>query len=134
MCPNNDSTEDACVPGTEPAAQETEPLAPPVLKQTKRDAEEGEYSKHFYNPFHQQDCACALSRVRLSATPWAVARQAPLSVGFSRQGYWSGLPRPPPGGLPVSGWNPRLLCLLHWQAVLYHLLNREAWQLQSMGS
>ena len=32
----------------------------------------------------------SLSRVRLCATPWAVARQAPLSMGFSRQEYWSG--------------------------------------------
>ena len=35
-----------------------------------------------------------------SATPWAVACQAPLSMGFSRQEYWSGLPYPPPGALP----------------------------------
>ena len=34
------------------------------------------------------------------ATPWAVAPQAPLSMGFSRQGYWSGLPFPSPGDLP----------------------------------
>ena len=34
------------------------------------------------------------------ATPWTVARQASLSVGFPRQEYWSGLPFPPPGGLP----------------------------------
>ena len=37
------------------------------------------------------------SRVRLFSTPWTVARQAPLSVGFSRQEYWSGLPFPSPG-------------------------------------
>ena len=37
------------------------------------------------------------SRVRLSVTPWTVARQAPLSMGFSRQEYWSGLPLPSPG-------------------------------------
>ena len=43
-------------------------------------------------------CLCyLLSRVRLFATPWTVARQAPLSKGFSRQGNWSGLPFPPPG-------------------------------------
>ena len=36
-------------------------------------------------------------------TPWAVARQAPLSVGFSRQEYWSGLPYPPLGDLPNPG-------------------------------
>ena len=36
------------------------------------------------------------SRVQLFATPWTVAHQAPLSMGFSRQEYWSGLPCPPP--------------------------------------
>ena len=52
---------------------------------------------------------CVLSRftrVRLFATPWTVARQAPLSTGFSRQEYWSGLPCPPPGDLPDSGIIP----------------------------
>ena len=44
-----------------------------------------------------------LSRVRLFATPWTVARQAPLSMGLSRQEYWSGLPFPPPGDLPDPG-------------------------------
>ena len=37
-----------------------------------------------------------LSRVRLLATPWTAAYQAPLSMGFSRQGYWSGVPLPSP--------------------------------------
>ena len=49
---------------------------------------------------------CVLSRVRLSATPWAVARQAPLSMGFSRQEYWSGLTFPSPGDLPNPGIAP----------------------------
>ena len=40
------------------------------------------------------------------ATPWTVARQAPLSMGFSRQEYWSGLPCTPPGGLPDLGIKP----------------------------
>ena len=44
-----------------------------------------------------------LSRVRLFATPWTVACQAPPSLGFSRQGYWSGLPFPSPGDLPNPG-------------------------------
>ena len=39
----------------------------------------------------------SLSHVRLCATPWTAARQSPLSMGFSRQEYWSGLPCPPPG-------------------------------------
>ena len=38
-----------------------------------------------------------LSHVQLFATPWTVALQAPLSMGFSRQEYWSALPCPPPG-------------------------------------
>ena len=40
-------------------------------------------------------------------TPGTVAREAPLSMGFSRQEYWSGLPCPPPGDLPNPGINPR---------------------------
>ena len=44
-----------------------------------------------------------LSRVQLFATPWTVARQAPLSMEFPRQEYWSGLSFPSPGGLPNSG-------------------------------
>ena len=52
-------------------------------------------SKHLLNSY-----------VRLFATPWTVAYQAPLSMGFSRQEYWSGLPFPSPGGLPDSGIEP----------------------------
>ena len=43
-------------------------------------------------------CMCAV--VSDSATPWTVTHRAPLSMGFSRQKYWSGLPCPPPGDLP----------------------------------
>ena len=49
----------------------------------------------------------SLSRVRLFATPWTVAHQAPPSMGFSRQEYWSGLPFPSPGDLPKPGIKPR---------------------------
>ena len=49
----------------------------------------------------------SLSRVQLFATPWTVAHQAHLSVGFSRQEYWSGLPFLSPGGLPDPGIEPR---------------------------
>ena len=48
-----------------------------------------------------------LSRVRLFATPWTVAHQAPLSIGFSRQEHWSVLPFPSPGDLPDPGIEPR---------------------------
>ena len=53
--------------------------------------------------------AKSLSRVQLSVTPWTAACQAPLSLGFSRQGYCSGLPCPPPGHLPNQGLNPALM-------------------------
>ena len=49
----------------------------------------------------------SLSRVRLFVTPWTVAYQAPPSMGFSRQEYWSGLPFPSPGDLPDPGIEPR---------------------------
>ena len=45
----------------------------------------------------------SLSRVRLFVTPWTVAYKAPLSMGFSRHEYWSGLPFPSPGDLPDPG-------------------------------
>ena len=49
----------------------------------------------------------SLSHVRLFATPWTVAFQAPLSMGFSRQEHWSGLPFPSRGDLPDPGIKPR---------------------------
>ena len=48
----------------------------------------------------------SFSRVRLFATPWTVAYQAPPSMGFSRQECWSGLPFPPPGDLSDPGIEP----------------------------
>ena len=69
--------------------------------------------------------ACMLScfsRVRLFVTLWIVARQAPLSMGFSRQGYWSGLPCP-----LTQGSNPHLLCFLHWQVIFTTGATWEAW-------
>ena len=49
----------------------------------------------------------SLSRVWLFATPWTVAHQAPSSIEFSRQEYWSGLPFPSPEDLPGPGIKPR---------------------------
>ena len=49
---------------------------------------------------------CVLDHVRLFVTPWTVAREAPLSMGFPRHEYWSGLPFPPPGNLPDPGVDP----------------------------
>ena len=50
-----------------------------------------------------------------SATPRTVTHQAPLSMGFSRQEYWSGLSCSPSGNLPEPGIEPHLLHFLHWQ-------------------
>ena len=61
--------------------------------------------------------AYSLSRVRLLATPWTVAHQALLSMGFSRQESWSGLSFPSPGDLPDPGIKPSLL---HFRQILYH--------------
>ena len=49
------------------------------------------------------------NHVQLFANPWTVARQAPLSMGFFRQEYWSGLPFPTPGALPDLGIEPTSL-------------------------
>ena len=65
--------------------------------------------KKFPQPHHSKERVCVLchfSRVRLSATPLTVARQAPLSLGFSRQEHWSGWPCPPPRDLPQPGVEP----------------------------
>ena len=86
-----------------------------------------------HTSMHTQWFSC----VQLFVTPWTAACQAPLSKGFSTQGYWSGYPCPPPGDPPNPGIEPRspslqadslpktvypystssdlnLLCLLHW--------------------
>ena len=63
-------------------------------------------------------CVCMLSSfslVQLFATPWTVDHQAPLSMEFSRQEYWSGLPFLASGIFLTQGLNLHLLCLLHWQ-------------------
>ena len=60
----------------------------------------------------------SLSCVRLFATPWTIACQAPSPMGFSRQEYWSGLPFPSPGIILTQGSNPSLP---HCRQTLYHL-------------
>ena len=51
-------------------------------------------------------CGQMPSCVQFFVTPWTVAHQVPLSMGYSRQEYWSGLPFPPPGDLPDPGVEP----------------------------
>ena len=53
----------------------------------------------------------SLSHVQLFVTPWSIAHKAPLSMEFSRQEYWSGLPFPSPGDLPDPGIEPGSLAL-----------------------
>ena len=57
--------------------------------------------------FKKEKKVKSLSRVQLFATPWTGAYQASLSMGFSRQEYWSELPFPSPGDLPDPGIKPR---------------------------
>ena len=58
---------------------------------------------------HMLWCAWLFSCVKLFVTLWTAARQAPLSMGFSRQEFWSRLPCPPPGDLPNPGNKPTSL-------------------------
>ena len=58
-------------------------------------------------PLEEKVKVKSLSRVRLFTTPWTIAYQAPPSMGFSRQEYWSGLPFPSPEELPNPGIEPR---------------------------
>ena len=62
-------------------------------------------------------CSCSGTSDSLSA-PWTVARQAPVSVGFSRLEFWSGLPFPPPGGLPDPGIRTCIPCI--GRRILHH--------------
>ena len=63
-----------------------------------------EKNQEIYMCVHVCVCVCVLSWVRLFETPWTVARQAPLSMGFSRPEYGGGLPSP--GALPHPGMEP----------------------------
>ena len=65
-------------------------------------------------------CVCPFSRfsrVRLLLSPWTVAHQASLLVGFPRQEYWSGLPRPPPGDLLNPGIKPVSPVAPEWESI-----------------
>ena len=76
-----------------------------------------------------------LSRVGLFANLWTVAHQAPMSMGFFRQEYWSWLHFLLEGIFLIQGSNPPLLCLLHCRQILYQLshwgpyaIKHNAWQ------
>ena len=74
-------------------------------EENRRNSEENK--KHF-RKLAQTLVISHCSRVQLFVTPWTVACQAPLSMGFSRQEHWSGLPFPSPGGLPEPGIETRV--------------------------
>ena len=70
-------------------------------------------------------CAKSLQQVWLFVIPWTEAHQAPLSMGFSRQEYWSQLPYPPPPDFPNSGVEPKCLtsiCIGRWVLVCIHII------------
>ena len=68
-------------------------------------------------------------------TPWTIPQGSPLSMRFSRQEYWTGLPFSSPADLPNLGTEPRLL---HCRQILYHLnhqrINGQSWNLESIWS
>ena len=64
--------------------------------------------------WEKQNCLCVCVRESLFVTPWAVAHQAPLSMEFPRQEYWSSLPFPSPGDLPDPGFKSMSLALKDW--------------------
>ena len=66
------------------------------------------------------------SHVQLFATLWTVACQVLLSMGFSRQEYWSGLPHPPPENLPYPGMELAAPALLYCMQILYQSATGEA--------
>ena len=77
-------------------------------------------------------CACMpvhFSRVQLSVIPWTIARQASLSMGFSRQEYWRGLPFPPPGTLLDPGIEP--VSLMSPALVGWFLTTSVTWEAQT---
>ena len=76
--------------------------------------------RRFTHLFSSDVCACSAAKtVLLFPTPWKADLRAPLSMGFSRQEYWSGLSCPPPGDLPNPGIKPRFLPHCRW--ILYQL-------------
>ena len=87
-----------------------------TLEEALHEWRQGMYGKSLHLPVsfvHEpktalKSCHCLVTTSCLTlATPWTVACQAPVSMGFSRQEYWSGLPFPSPGDLPNPGIEPR---------------------------
>ena len=74
-------------------------------------------------------CACSVASVISdSTTLWTIAHQAPLSMGFSRQESWSGLPCPPPGDLPNPGIEPSSFACLALVGLLLYFTTNTTWE------
>ena len=73
----------------------------------------------FHRPILSLGAQLLFIFIRVFVTPWTVAHQGPLSMGFFRQEHWSGLLFPPLGS--SQGLNSRLLCLLHSRWILWPL-------------
>ena len=78
----------------------------PIKESTEHFHQEEEVSLEAQRCHAYVNLVCVLSLAQLFATPWTAAHQAPRSMGFSRQEYWSGLPFPSPGDLPNPGIEP----------------------------
>ena len=80
---------------------------------------------------YSYQCVWLFSHVWLFATPWTVALQAPLSMGFPRQEYWSGLPFPSPWDLPHSGIKPGSPALQAGSFLMCHRGSPVGWHLSA---
>ena len=87
------------------------PLLPPVPTCSSHVKGEASLGPAYLWLCPQASVLSHFRRVRLPVTPWTIAHQAPLCMGFSRPEYWSGLPWPPPRDLPSPGIKPASLAL-----------------------
>ena len=83
-----------------------ESLGNPINHLTFSEISESPSIFQMYLPITTLVNTCILSRVQLFVTPWIIALQAPLFIGFFRQDYWNVLPVPSPGDLPNPGIEP----------------------------
>ena len=108
---------------------QSKPASALFMPKTVTSIPDKENEHLLWDIYSRWTCTCMLgrfSRVWLFETPWSIGHQAPLSMGFSRQEYWSGVPYPPPGDFLTQEWNQNLLWLLHCWQILYHWANGEA--------
>ena len=85
-------------------------------------------------PYQIDSAATVLIHIKLFITPWTIVCQAPLSMEFSREEYWSGLPFSAPRDLPDPGIQPTFLVSLALAGrFFYHCATWEAYQIDSLG-